>query len=162
MVEEARSEAHVPAQQPSPSQEARLPPSHGHPSRSQRPALASAQGPRPPVGLIWRIRDRRSFVELHRRGRRAHRGCVTVTFAAAPPGSPAEPPRVAFALSRKVGSSVERNRLRRQIQAHLREIAGTMPSGAYLVALRPGSAGTDRQTLLGDVDACLSRLAARP
>jgi ribonuclease P protein component len=161
MVEEAQSEAHVPAQQSPPRQEARLSSSHGHSSRSERSAFPSSQGPRSPVGLIWRIRDRRSFVELRRRGRRAHAGCVTVTFAAAPAGTPAEPPRVAFALSRKVGSAVARNRVRRQIQAHLRSVAVSMAPGAYMFTLRPGAAELDRSVLLGEVDACLSRLVAR-
>ena len=161
MVEEAQSEAHVPAQQPPPRQEARFPPPHGHPSRPQRPAVASPQGPSTSVGLIWRIRDRRSFIELRRRGRRAHHGVVTVTFASDPVTSPAEPPRVGFAVSRKVGSAVVRNRIRRQIQAHLRSISDTMASGIYLVSLRPTAATVDRATLLGDVDACLDRLASR-
>jgi ribonuclease P protein component len=161
MVEEAQSEAHVPAQQPPPRQEARFPPSHGHPSRPQRPSFAPAQGPRPPVGLIWRIRDRRSFVELRRRGRRAHHGVVTVTFAAAPVDAPVEPPRVGFAVSRKVGTAVVRNRIRRQIQAHLRGVSGSMGSGVYLFALKPGAAALERSDLLRDVDACLERLATR-
>jgi ribonuclease P protein component len=161
MVEEAQSEAHVPTQQPPPRQEARFPPSHGHTSRSQRSSFAPTQGPRPPVGLIWRISDRRSFVELRRRGRRAHHGVVTVTFAADPVDAPVEPPRVGFAVSRKVGSAVQRNRIRRQIQAHLRSISDTMGSGVYLVSLKQGAASVDRPSLLGDVDACLERLASK-
>ncbi len=161
MVEEAQSEAHVPAQQSPPSQEARLSSSHGHSSRPERSSFPSTQGPRSPVGLIWRIRDRRSFVELRRRGRRAHAGCVSVTFAAAPVGTPAEPPRVAFALSRKVGSAVERNRVRRQVQAHLRSISESMAPGAYLFTLKPGVAELDRTTLLNEVDSCLARFAPR-
>jgi len=160
MVEEAQSEAHVPAQQPPPRQEARFSPSHGHSSRPERSAFPSPQGPRPPVGLIWRIRDRRSFVELRRRGRRAHHGCMTVTFASAPAGAPVEPPRVGFAISRKVGSAVVRNRLRRQIQAHLRTISEAMSPGVYLFSLKPGAAEVDRSTLLSDVDSCLARFGA--
>jgi ribonuclease P protein component len=157
MVEEAQSEAHVPAQQSPPRQEARFSPSHGHSSRTERSSFAPSQGSRPPVGLIWRIRDRRSFVELRRRGRRAHHGVVTVTFAAAS-GASIDPPRVGFALSRKVGSAVVRNRIRRQIQAHLRSISDTMTSGVYLIALKPGAGELDRVTLLQHVDACLDRL----
>ena len=33
-----------------------------------------------------------------------------------------EPPRVAFAVSRKVGTAVVRNRLRRQVRAYLGEV----------------------------------------
>jgi ribonuclease P protein component len=160
MVEEAPSEAHVPTQQPPPRQEARFSSSHGHASRPERSSFPSTQGPRPPVGLIWRIRDRRSFVELRRRGRRAHHGVVTVTLAAAS-GASIDPPRVGFAISRKVGSAVVRNRIRRQIQAHLRSISDTMTSGVYLFSLKPGAAEIDRVALLGDVDACLDRLGSR-
>ncbi len=161
MVEEAQSEAHVPAQQPSSSQEARLSSSHGHSSRPERSAFPTSQGPRSPVSLIWRIRDRRSFVELRRRGRRAHAGCVSVTFAAAPVGTPVEPPRVAFALSKKVGSAVVRNRVRRQVQAHLRSVSHSMVPGAYLFTLKPGVAELDRDTLLHEVDSCLSKFVPR-
>lgn len=83
-----------------------------------------------------------------------------MTYAPAPVTTPVEPPRVGFALSRKVGSAVVRNRLRRQIQAHLRDISETMRPGIYLFSVRPGSAGVDRATLLGDVDACLTRAGA--
>ncbi len=87
---------------------------------------------------------------------------MTVTFAASPIGSPVEPPRVGFALSRKVGTAVVRNRIRRQIQAHLRDVADTMASGIYLFSVKPAAAAVDRSTLLGDVDACLRRVAGRP
>ena len=85
---------------------------------------------------------------------------MTVTFASAPAGSPVEPPRVGFAISRKVGSAVVRNRLRRQIQNHLRSISETMVPGVYLFSIKPGSADVDRNVLLGDVDACLTRLGS--
>ena len=82
----------------------------------RRPA---AQGPAAPVGLIWRIRDRRTFVELRRRGRRARDGCVAVTYLPAPEAEAADPPRVAFAVPRRTGPAVVRNRLRRRARAHL-------------------------------------------
>lgn len=55
-----------------------------------------------------------------------------------------------------------RNRLRRQVKAHLASLAGDQPrlaSGAYLVAIRPGAAELDRSRLLTDVDRCLERLS---
>ena len=54
------------------------------PRRPRRPAVPPAQGPSAAVGLIWRIRDRRTFVELRRRGRRARHGCVSVTYLPPP------------------------------------------------------------------------------
>jgi len=159
MVEEAPREAHISAQRPSPCQEARLPSPHVHGRGPQRPAVPSGQGPSAPLGLIWRIRDRRTFVELHRRGRRARHGCVSVTYLAATAPTVAVPPRVAFAVPRKVGTAVVRNRLRRQVRAHLGASGADLAPGAYLVALRPGAAESGRDELLADLDRCLQRLS---
>lgn len=159
MVEEAPREAHLPAQQPTPCQEARLPSPHGDPCGPQRVAVAPAQGPGSPVGLIWRIRDRRTFLELRRRGRRARHGRVSVTHLPTP--AEATPPRVAFAVPRKVGTAVVRNRLRRQVRGHLgrRQASGeTLAPGAYLIALAPGAAELGPDVLLGDLDRCLDRV----
>ena len=74
-----------------------------------------------------------------------------------------EPPRVAFAVSRKVGTAVVRNRLRRQVRAHLGVIRAQEPallrSGAWLISLDPRAAEVDSSELLADVDACLARLS---
>lgn len=164
MVEEAPREAHLSAQQPPPSEAARLPSPDVDPGRPQRPAVPQAQGPSAPVGLIWRIRDRRTFVDLRRRGRRARHGTVSVTFLSPTPSTAAQPPRLAFAVPRKVGNAVVRNRLRRQITAHLAGSTGTgavLPPGAWLVALAPGAADRGRADLLADVDHCVDRLAVR-
>jgi ribonuclease P protein component len=87
---------------------------------------------------------------------------VSVTYLPAPATATAEPPRIAFAVPRKVGSAVVRNRLRRQVKAHLASVASEPPRlgpGAYLVAIRPGAAELDRSRLLDDVDRCLERLS---
>lgn len=44
-------EAHVPAEQPSPAQEARFPTAHADPRRPVHPVVPPQQRPRPPVGL---------------------------------------------------------------------------------------------------------------
>jgi ribonuclease P protein component len=162
MVEEAPREAHIPAQQPPKGQEAWLPVPDVDEGRPQRPPIPSAQGPSPAVGLIWRIRDRRTFVEMRRRGRRTRHGVVAVTMLAPTAPSVAEPPRVAFAVPRNVGTAVVRNRVRRQVRAHLTEVRAADPvrfsNGSWLFAILPGAAAVDRTTLLADVDACLDRL----
>jgi ribonuclease P protein component len=51
--------------------------------------------------------------------------------------------RVAYAIGRKVGPAVVRNRLRRRLRAAVRDLdrsAGGLPTGAYLVSLRPEAA----------------------
>jgi ribonuclease P protein component len=72
-----------------------------------------------------------------------------------------DPPRVAFAVPRKVGTAVVRNRLRRQVRSHLAGRAGAdggLAPGAYLVSLAPGAADSSPTELLVDVDRCLDRL----
>lgn len=49
----------------------------------------------------------------------------------------AVPPRVAFAVGRKVGSAVSRNRLKRQLRAILASEAIRLSPGAYLVRVAP-------------------------
>jgi ribonuclease P protein component len=60
---------------------------------------------------------------------------VTVTFLAEPAG---DPPRVAYAVGKRAGSAVVRNRARRRLRAgvleHHRGPDGPLPSGAYLVS----------------------------
>lgn len=86
---------------------------------------------------VWRVRDRSTFVDLRRRGRRVRRGPVSVTFVADGPNGP---PRVAYAVGRRVGSAVRRNRLRRRLRAVVADLAPEMRPGAYLVGAAPAAA----------------------
>jgi len=141
-TEEAMSEANISAEQPEAIQEARLPAPDVDPGGTGHPAGPAAEGSKEAVGLIWRIRDRRTFAAFgsgRSGGRtagssRARIGPVTVSFV---DSNPAEPPRVAFSISRKVGSAVERNRLRRRLRAILRDLAPPLRPGAYLIGVAP-------------------------
>ena len=97
--------------------------------------------------MVWRIGDRATFELLRRSGRRARRGPVTVTFA---PAGPAPQPRVAYAVGRKVGNAVVRNRVRRRLRAAVAETAEIRP-GAYLVAAAPAAARLSFDELRRDV-----------
>lgn len=55
---------------------------------------------------------------------------MTVTWV---PGDQALPPRVAFAIGRKAGGAVVRNRIRRRLRAIVREVEPLLQPGAYLV-----------------------------
>lgn len=84
-----------------------------------------------PTAEVWRIRDAASFARLRASGRRARRGPFTVVWL---PPSATEidiPPRVAYAIGRKVGGAVVRNRLRRRLQVVVRGL--TLGPGTYLV-----------------------------
>jgi ribonuclease P protein component len=93
--------------------------------------------------VVWRIRDRATFEALRRSGRRARRGPVSVTYAAV---GQASEPRVAYAVGRRVGKAVVRNRLRRRLRAVVGGVAGLEP-GAYLVAADPGASGLSYEDL---------------
>jgi ribonuclease P protein component len=85
------------------------------------------------VAAVWRVRDRATFTAL-RSGRRGHAGPIRVTWVPEPDAL--RPPRVAFAVGRRLGSAVARNRVRRQLRAVVAELAPGLAPGAYLFAYR--------------------------
>jgi ribonuclease P protein component len=139
------SEEDVSTEHPEALEEARVSASHVDPSRPGHLAGAPPEGPPQAVRLIWRVRDRQTFAALADRRdssgavrrSRVHIGPVTVSFV---DGSPAEPPRVAYSIGRKVGSAVERNRLRRRLRSIARELAPQLRPGAYLIGVAPQGA----------------------
>jgi ribonuclease P protein component len=149
------SEAHLPAEHPQACQEARLSPSHVDASRSGDPSVATAQGPTPSVGLIWRIRDRATFTALARSRRRVRRGPITVTWA---PGDPAEPPRVAYAIGRRVGGATVRNRVRRRLRAIVGDLRPGLGPGAWLIGAAPEVATLSYDELKSTVAKALDAL----
>ncbi|MHB1924609.1 MAG: ribonuclease P protein component [Acidimicrobiales bacterium] len=82
-------------------------------------------------GTVWRVSSRSSFDQLRRQGRRVRRGPLSVTFL---PAGVDGPPRVAYAIGRRVGGAVVRNRLRRRLRAVVAELAPGMSPGVYLVS----------------------------
>jgi len=81
--------------------------------------------------LIDRVRDRDAFARLRRDGIRIRTDPLWCSFVLDPD---LEPPQVAFAIGRAVGSAVSRNRLRRRLRAVL--VACDVPPGLYLVGAR--------------------------
>jgi ribonuclease P protein component len=70
--------------------------------------------------------------------------------------------RVAFAVPRRVGPAVVRNKVRRRLRAAVRELAMTspelLPGGAYLLAAAPQAAKRPYAALRGDLRAALAAL----
>ena len=67
-----------------------------------------------------------------------------------------EPPRVAYAVSRRVGNAVVRNRVRRKLRAAAREsMALLQPGWGYLVSARPAAANSTYGELHADLSATL-------
>ena len=151
------SEENLPTEQSQASQAARLPPPHVDPRRSGHHQGQAVEGSPPPVGLIWRVGRRETFEAL-RRGRRGREGPITVSWV---PGDPAEPPRVAYAVGRRVGGAVARNRVRRRLRMLIREQGSSLPAGAYLVGAGPGVADLDYSALRAALTQALHHVRAR-
>ena len=84
----------------------------------------------PPV--VGRIRRSDTFRALARPQGRGASGPVTVVFSRRT-SEPAAFPLVGYAVGRRHGGAVARNRLRRRLRAAVRDTAAALPPGAYLV-----------------------------
>jgi|SRR6516225_10052354 ribonuclease P protein component len=88
---------------------------------------------------LGRVRDLRTFRALRRAGRRGRSGPITVT--ALVDTAPEAGARMAFAVGRRVGPAVVRNRVRRRLRAIAADL--DLAPGAYLVSAAPEAAGLD-------------------
>ncbi len=145
-------EASVPAQQPQASQAPRVPSPHVDPRRSGDRGRPAPEGPAPTVRLTGSprpVKGRRAFAALAQSRRRVRRGTITVTWV---PGDPAEPPRVAYAVGRRAGGAVVRNRIRRRLRAVIRDLSSELAPGSYLV----GAGGQAASLSYGELRATVS------
>ena len=144
-------EAHLPAQKTQADADPRVPGADvdpGGPGGHQGPSpQGSAQADR----LTWRVRDRSTFSDLATAPRR-RRGSVSLACLA---GDEDIPPRVAYAVGRKVGGAVSRNRVRRRLKASVaRHRAHLQPGAAYLFG-----AGRDAATVpFSELEAAVGEL----
>jgi ribonuclease P protein component len=83
---------------------------------------------------IGSVRSRRACEELHRRGARGRSGPLSISFLKQPSWSGVQ---VAYAVNRRVGSAVVRNRLKRRLRAIVAERAASLPTGTYMVRVGP-------------------------
>ena len=104
---------------------------------------------------LWRVRDAATFQALRRSGRRVRSGALSVTWL---PGPPGEPPRLAFAIGKVVGTAVVRNRLRRRLRSLFAELSPALRPGTYLVGAGPAAATLDHGDLRRTVSALLDQL----
>ena len=99
-------------------------------TKGGRAVLRARRGPRPQasLGLIWHVRDRATFEALAG-ARRQRAGPVSLRFLT--DGSD-DPPQVAYAIGRRFGNAVERNRARRRLRAAVALDRGTPAPGGRL------------------------------
>ena len=98
----------------------------------------------PPV--VGRIRTQATFRALSRPDGRAQKGAVAVAFSGHAP-EVAGVPLVAYAVGKRHGGAVERNRLRRRLRAAVRASGRELTVGAYLVRAAPAAAELDFEEL---------------
>jgi ribonuclease P protein component len=113
-----------------------------------------------------RLTSSAGFSTATRRGRRAGTRTLVVHLAAARPdllaGADLDP-RVGFVVSRAVGGSVVRTRVKRRLRHLVRERVDWLPAGTVLVVRAlPLSAGASSAALGRDLDAALSRVGITP
>jgi ribonuclease P protein component len=149
-------EANLSAQEAQEDAHARLPGPDVDPGRPSGDQESAAEGPPQAERLIWKIRDRATFDALVA-ARRRRRGPISMTFV---PGDPTLPPRVAYAVGRRVGPAVVRNHVRRRLRAAARAHRGELrPGGAYLFGAAPGAATVS----FAEIDTAMGQLlAGRP
>lgn len=102
------------------------------------------------------MRSKSTFVAFRSSRIRASAGPVRIAFAG---GS--DRPCVAFAINRKVGGAVVRNRLRRRLRGIVQELSGDFVNGAYLIGISRGAVTLPYGELKADVKAALDKLKVR-
>lgn len=158
-------EAHLPAQQPPPRPQARLPIAHEYSCRTfDRPEPASP-GPGEADGLTVmsvtsdRLRDGRDISAVLR-GRRQRAGRLCVLHLGVGPDGPA---RVAVVASRRVGHAVARNRAKRLLREASRVVPWRHGLDVVLVARAAAASSSFAEVrdelveLASSLDACVSQ-----
>lgn len=111
--------------------------------------------------MIEPVRDRRTFVELRATGTRVRQGPLGATYLRAD----GEVTRVAYAITRRVGGSVARNRLRRRLRAILADLdrtgRGGLPRGVLVVSAGPAALDRNPRELRNDVQRLMATIEAR-
>ncbi len=108
---------------------------------------------------VGSVRSRQMFEQLRRRGVRGRSGPLTISFLKQPSWSGVE---IAYAVNRKVGSAVVRNRLKRRLRAIVSERAVPLPAGAYLVGAGPGGVLLGFDELKAVMNEALEKATKRP
>ena len=110
-----------------------------------------------PGRTVGRLTTRAAFAALQRSRRRGAAGPVRVAFVPVEAQVPGVFPQVGYAIGRRCGNAVTRNRLRRRARDVVRAEAPSLPRGRYLVRLEPGAGTVSPAELRTDVATALHR-----
>ncbi|HLN16379.1 MAG TPA: ribonuclease P protein component [Acidimicrobiales bacterium] len=109
--------------------------------------------------IVGKIRERATFRALRRPDGRSVHGPLRVAYVP-PRGPDAAFPQVAYAVGRRCGNAVVRNRLRRRLRAAVAETAPDLVPGAYLVTCGPEAADLGWPELAAGLRAALLAAAS--
>jgi ribonuclease P protein component len=130
-----------------PEQEAWLSPQNGQPGRSEGDPQTQAQGPQEAVGLRFglqrwvmdfrftrkkRLRKNREFLRVFNQGRRFNDPAFSLVIWVRGRDVPA---RLGLSVSRKFGSSPQRNLFKRRLREIFRLLSGQIKKGAEMVVI---------------------------
>jgi ribonuclease P protein component len=165
-------ETHISAERSEAGQDARVPEADVDQGRPGRDSIASGERSPTAVGVttgsapspgrtvtIGPVRSRRTHEALRRSSSRGRSGPLTVAFVGDSSWSGAE---VAYAINRRVGIAVVRNRLRRRLKAIMAEMAPSLPTGAYVVRTGPEGPSLGFEELKVAMSQALEKATHRP
>jgi len=109
---------------------------------------------------VGRIRERATFRALRQPARRASSGPVRAAFVPVTPTGEVAFPQVAFAIGRRTGNAVVRNRLRRRLRSAVRDVARDSAPGAYLLGAERAAMDVSYQELVRAVGQAMGRAGA--
>ena len=110
-----------------------------------------------PGRTVGRISTRAAFSALQRARARGASGPVRVSFVPADATASGLFPQVGYAIGRRCGSAVTRNRMRRRAREVVRAEARSLPRGRYLVRLEPAASSVPAEQFRSDVATALHR-----
>jgi ribonuclease P protein component len=151
-------EAHLPAEQPRPQAPARLPVAHGDGGRTQGAERTPCPRPQEAQRLVT-LRKRSDFLAANA-GRRAATPGFVLLVRHRDDGDPSK--RIGYTVSKKVGGSVVRNRMKRRFRELAREIIPVRGHAGSDHVMIGRSSGIERD--FGDLRADLTKALekARP
>ena len=110
-----------------------------------------------PARTVGRLTTRAALMALQRSRHRGSAGPVRVAFVPVEAHVPGVFPQVGYAIGRRCGNAVTRNRLRRRAREVARAEAPSLARGRYLVRLEPAASTVSPAELRSDVATALHR-----
>ena len=105
--------------------------------------------------MIQRIQSRDAFTRIRTEGVHLRSGVLSCTMVL---DSTLPGPQVGYAFSRKYGSAVRRNRIRRQLRELVKTRETLFPAGIFVFGASPRAASTPFDVLGRDLDGLLAKV----